>query len=205
MDGADVFSGNFSHAEFLIFIMLSFSLLLLALAPEWRGQQPGCHQSRRTVSLNTAAVILAAAPPVRKARASAGPKAVTPVVVTDRYGGVVTEDKWLSSHPRDGPELVFGLDGEPHFLLVTAATDESPRRVASVALRAECTHLGCLVSPDPLSGGFACPCHGSKYAADGAVARGPAPSPLRLARVEAREGDGALMMRAWDGDDLRGA
>lgn len=44
------------------------------------------------------------------------------------------------------------------------------------ALSAVCTHLGCVVKSDPE--GFHCPCHGSRFAADGAVQKGPAPSPL---------------------------
>lgn len=39
-----------------------------------------------------------------------------------------------------------------------------------------CTHLGCVVKPT--TSGFECPCHGSHFAADGAVTRGPAPRAL---------------------------
>jgi cytochrome b6-f complex iron-sulfur subunit len=45
------------------------------------------------------------------------------------------------------------------------------------AIASVCTHLGCIVAATPE--GFACPCHGSKFAADGRVKQGPAPSPLR--------------------------
>ena len=44
------------------------------------------------------------------------------------------------------------------------------------AINATCTHLGCLVKQAPA--GFECPCHGSRFAASGAVARGPATQPL---------------------------
>jgi cytochrome b6-f complex iron-sulfur subunit len=44
-----------------------------------------------------------------------------------------------------------------------------------------CTHLGCIVKPT--ANGFECPCHGSAFARDGAVTRGPAPRPLRWVRV----------------------
>lgn len=39
-----------------------------------------------------------------------------------------------------------------------------------------CTHLGCNVKRT--AGGFECPCHGSKYDANGRVVSGPAPKPL---------------------------
>jgi cytochrome b6-f complex iron-sulfur subunit len=44
------------------------------------------------------------------------------------------------------------------------------------AVSAICSHLGCIVANTPE--GFACPCHGSRFAPDGRVLQGPAPSPL---------------------------
>jgi cytochrome b6-f complex iron-sulfur subunit len=44
------------------------------------------------------------------------------------------------------------------------------------AISTVCTHLGCIVKPVPE--GFECPCHGSHFAADGSVLRGPAPKAL---------------------------
>ena len=50
------------------------------------------------------------------------------------------------------------------------------------ALSLVCTHLGCTIEAKDT--GFACPCHGSRFAADGTVANGPAGKPLRALRVE---------------------
>lgn len=44
------------------------------------------------------------------------------------------------------------------------------------AISTVCTHLGCIVTPTPV--GFSCPCHGSLFAADGSVVKGPAPRAL---------------------------
>lgn len=46
------------------------------------------------------------------------------------------------------------------------------------ALDAVCPHLGCLVE-HRADGAFACPCHGSRFAADGLVQNGPADRSLR--------------------------
>ena len=44
------------------------------------------------------------------------------------------------------------------------------------AISSVCTHLGCNVKRS--SQGFECPCHGSRFDANGQVVRGPASSPL---------------------------
>jgi len=56
-----------------------------------------------------------------------------------------------------------------------------------------CTHLGCVVQPS--GEGFACPCHGSRFSADGTVLAGPAPRPLEWLAIE-RAADGALVVDA---------
>lgn len=52
------------------------------------------------------------------------------------------------------------------------------------ALSLVCTHLGCTVGKSA-EGGFQCPCHGSRYRADGSVIRGPAPRSLRALNIAA--------------------
>jgi len=47
-----------------------------------------------------------------------------------------------------------------------------------MALSSVCTHLGCAVRANAGQPGFFCPCHGSRYDADGKNEAGPAPRPL---------------------------
>ena len=49
------------------------------------------------------------------------------------------------------------------------------------AFSTRCSHRGCEV--EPTADRFVCPCHGSEYALDGAVLRGPAERPLEPFRV----------------------
>jgi nitrite reductase/ring-hydroxylating ferredoxin subunit len=54
------------------------------------------------------------------------------------------------------------------------------------AISTVCTHLGCMVKANP--DGFECPCHGSRFGLDGAVAKGPAPQPLPWLKVSGGDG-----------------
>lgn len=59
------------------------------------------------------------------------------------------------------------------------------------AISTVCTHLGCIVKPAPE--GFRCPCHGSRFALDGKVTKGPAPAPLPWLSVTQR-GEGTYVI-----------
>jgi cytochrome b6-f complex iron-sulfur subunit len=54
------------------------------------------------------------------------------------------------------------------------------------AISTVCTHLGCIVKPS--AAGFECPCHGSRFAPDGEVRKGPAPKPLPWLQVSVKGG-----------------
>ena len=56
------------------------------------------------------------------------------------------------------------------------------------ALSKTCTHAGCTVGYDSVSGNIKCPCHGSVYSTSGSVITGPAPSPLTSYTIS-RTGD----------------
>lgn len=77
------------------------------------------------------------------------------------------------------------------------------------AISATCTHLGCTVKMVNLSQPkkvqihgkqveiareFHCPCHGSKYYADGTNYAGPAPKPLSWYKLETTPEDGQLVV-----------
>jgi cytochrome b6-f complex iron-sulfur subunit len=53
------------------------------------------------------------------------------------------------------------------------------------ALSLVCPHLGCIVNLT--NEGFACPCHGSHFSADGSLRNGPASRPLNSLKVEVNE------------------
>jgi cytochrome b6-f complex iron-sulfur subunit len=61
------------------------------------------------------------------------------------------------------------------------------------AISSICTHLGCIVAQ--IDNGFLCPCHGSKYDADGNVVAGPAPRALLWLEMSLHE-DGNIVIDA---------
>jgi cytochrome b6-f complex iron-sulfur subunit len=52
------------------------------------------------------------------------------------------------------------------------------------AMSSVCSHLGCITNYREADGLILCPCHGSKFDAEGNVLDGPAPRPLTRWRLE---------------------
>jgi glycine/D-amino acid oxidase-like deaminating enzyme/nitrite reductase/ring-hydroxylating ferredoxin subunit len=76
---------------------------------------------------------------------------------------------------KPGEGKILELDGE------TVAAYRSPKGKVSV-LSPVCTHMGCLVEWNSAETTWDCPCHGSRFAATGAVLAGPAETPLEPAK-----------------------
>lgn len=66
---------------------------------------------------------------------------------------------------------------------------------AVIVLSTRCMHRGCQVEPE--SDRFVCPCHGSEYALDGAILRGPTQRPLE--RFRATETANSLVIHLASG------
>ncbi len=73
-------------------------------------------------------------------------------------------------------------DGEP-YVPPGRAVAIYRRGDAVYAMSTICTHLGCIVKPT--ASGFDCPCHGSRFGADGTVLKGPAPKGLPWLQLRA--------------------
>ncbi len=73
------------------------------------------------------------------------------------------------------------------------AVTRDPANTANlIAVSAACTHRGCTVRWNGSQSRFACPCHGSQFQPNGAVAKGPANKPLATYAAKI-EGDRVLV------------
>lgn len=125
-----------------------------------------------------------------------GPK---PTEALDRAGQPIIASQFLASKSGSERTMIAGLKSDPTYLIVTLEGGG----LEPYALNAECTHLGCLVPWDPILKKFECPCHGSQYDSRGAVLRGPAPGPLKLAKVSTDEESGKILLENWTDEDFR--
>lgn len=92
--------------------------------------------------------------------------------------------------------LVAGFMGEPTYLTVIAENEIDP-----IGIVDNCTHLGCTFPWNSIEGQFQCPCHGSRFAEDGSVIRGPANRALKLVRISIV--DNFIQISPWTETDPR--
>jgi cytochrome b6-f complex iron-sulfur subunit len=69
-----------------------------------------------------------------------------------------------------------------------------------LALYMVCVHLGCLYKWAPSNFRFECPCHGSKYQADGEYIEGPAPRSLDRFVLRVLDENGEVLAETEEGD-----
>jgi len=94
--------------------------------------------------------------------------------------------------PSDKAEDVAALkaDLESGRILEVSQKDKADKvsKLYLAAYTLVCTHRGCTVNAPDKEGTLICPCHGSRYAADGRVTGGPAQKDLPGIQLEVKEG-----------------
>jgi cytochrome b6-f complex iron-sulfur subunit len=99
--------------------------------------------------------------------------------------------RFLDFDPNPAPKTEFDLGPAANYPLGSrTALSEIPALLIHseqgfTAISLVCTHLGCSVEKN--EDGFACPCHGSRFDADGNVTHGPAVKSLSPLRIETTE------------------
>ncbi len=117
------------------------------------------------------------------------------ILAKDINGNLIPASQILAEPP-ETRALVAGLAGEPTYLTI-----KEDSTLHSWGIVDNCTHLGCTFPWNPNDNEFQCPCHGSRYDAEGRVVRGPAPLPLKLASVKV-EGE-YIRLSPWTEIDPR--
>lgn len=128
---------------------------------------------------------------------AAAKKPPKPVIAKDASFQTVSVSSWTKTS-KGKPDMVLGLRDDAYFLL--PGTEGGALR--NFALKAECTHLGCLANWSQVARKFVCPCHGSEYDDQGTVLKGPAPRSLALAHVEVTD-DQQVRIVPWIEEDFR--
>jgi cytochrome b6-f complex iron-sulfur subunit len=117
------------------------------------------------------------------------------ILAKDVLGNPIPATQILAEAPGTRA-LVAGVAGEPTYLIV-----KEDNTLDHIGIVDNCTHLGCTFPWNPTAQQFQCPCHGSLYAPNGEVIRGPAPLPLKIVRVAVI--DNSIWISPWTETDPR--
>lgn len=93
----------------------------------------------------------------------------------------IQSDTLLASTQPGDRILAKGLSRDAYLIINSGPT------IAEYAIKSACTHLGCAVNWDQETNQFKCPCHGSRYDAQGRVVEGPAQRSLPLFTVVVKQ------------------
>ncbi|NJO68083.1 MAG: Rieske 2Fe-2S domain-containing protein, partial [Bacteroidetes bacterium] len=87
------------------------------------------------------------------------------------------ENREVIDHLQMGDGVVIDEDNEK----IAVAIDENG---TLNSVKANCTHLNCLVSWNGIEKTWDCPCHGSRFKSDGTVITGPAVQNLEKVSIK---------------------
>lgn len=73
----------------------------------------------------------------------------------------MSEKQWIEKHQVGDRQLVEGLKGDAHYLIVDEGGADGKGKIRDYAINAVCTHLGCVVPWNRAANKYMCPCHGS--------------------------------------------
>jgi cytochrome b6-f complex iron-sulfur subunit len=126
------------------------------------------------------------------------------------FGGKITLDvaaiPGVDTGPKDFPEGRFWLVNlGPQSVGDSRQPDDYPATEGVLAIYKVCVHLGCLYKWVPTNNRFECPCHGSKYLANGVRVDGPARRNLDAFIVRALDANGNELAKTKAGDPTRDA
>lgn len=121
------------------------------------------------------------------------------------FGGKITLDisaiPGVDTGPKDFPEGRFWLVNlGPKSVSDERQPADYPVKEGVLAIYKVCVHLGCLYKWVPTNDRFECPCHGSKYLANGVRVDGPARRNLDAFVIEALDANGNSLAKTTAGN-----
>ena len=100
-------------------------------------------------------------------------------VAKELIGGKLQVNGHTADELAPGEGLIMKLGEE----IAAVSRDENGRLHA---VEPDCTHMGCRVSWNKAEVSWDCPCHGSRFTADGEIIQGPATQPLKPLKIGAK-------------------